>query len=173
MNLAFIEKVHENRASFAEKVVNISGKLGIEPGWLMGVMNSESGLNHRAVNPNGGATGLIQFMPATARHLGTTTAALLSMSNIEQLDWVYRYLKPFTGKMRDYTDVYFTIFFPLAVGKPDDWVFQARGLSAYAVARDNPVFDLNKDMKLTVGEVREAMMHRIPPELRESFKKKR
>ena len=82
MSLLFEEKVTRNRATFIAKVKSISAKLLIEPDWLMAVMYKESGINEKAVNPNGGATGLIQFMPTTAKSLGTTTAALRAMSNV-------------------------------------------------------------------------------------------
>ena len=49
-------------------------------------MNSESGLNSRAQNKKGGASGLIQFMPETARALDTTTVALRELAPEQQLD---------------------------------------------------------------------------------------
>lgn len=67
----FENKVTSNKEAFLQKVRLICAKLGIEPDWLMFVMNSESGLNPAAYNPNGGASGLIQFMPDTAKGLGT------------------------------------------------------------------------------------------------------
>lgn len=45
-----------------------------------------------------GATGLIQFMPATAQGMGTTTAALAAMSAVQQLDYVQRYFKPYAAR---------------------------------------------------------------------------
>jgi hypothetical protein len=69
--------------------------------------------------------------------------------------------------------LYFTVFFPLAIGKPDDWVFQTSKLSASKIASQNPAFDLNKDGKLTVAEVREAMLRKVPSAWREFFDKKK
>jgi hypothetical protein len=86
---------------------------------------------------------------------------------------VYKYLAPYAGKMQSYIDVYFTVFFPLAVGKPDDWVFQTSTLTASKIATQNPAFDLNKDEKLTVAEVREAMLRKVPSAWREFFDKKK
>jgi len=105
--MLYEEKVKSNKDAFIAKVVNICGILGIEPEWLMQVFMKESGVDHQAVNPVSGATGLIQFMPTTAINLGTTVAALKSMSNVQQLDWVYKYLAPFSGKMKSYIDLYF------------------------------------------------------------------
>ena len=171
--MLYEEKVKSNKDAFIAKVITISERLGIQPEWLMQVFVNESGVNHQAVNTVSGATGLIQFMPATAINLGTTVAALKAMTNVQQLDWVYKYLAPYTGRITSYIDLYFTIFFPLAVGKPDDWVFQTSKLSASKIASQNPVFDLNKDGKLTVAEVREAMLRKVPAAWRDFFDKKK
>jgi len=170
--LLYENNVKENKDQFIAKVKHICLLLGIEPNWLMQVMMNESGLNHRAVNKNGGATGLIQFMPATANVLGTTTQNLLGMTNVEQLDYVYKYIKPFASKISSYVDLYFTIFFPIAVGKPKDWVFETKNLKASTIAKANPIFDINKDQKLTVSEVETAMLNKVPAAYREQFKKK-
>jgi len=171
--MLYEDKVKTNKVAFIAKVTAISERLGIKPEWLMQVFMNESAMNHQAVNKTTLATGLIQFMPDTAKSLGTTVEALRAMTNVQQLDWVYKYLSPYTGKMSSYIDVYFSVFFPLAIGKPDDWVFQASKLSASIVAKQNPIFDLNKDGKLTVAEVREAMMQKVPKEWREFFLKKK
>ncbi|MGC8160121.1 transglycosylase SLT domain-containing protein, partial [Salmonella enterica] len=73
----------ENKVEFTDKVKTISTELGINHNWLMFVMWFESKLNPQAVNPISGATGLIQFMPSTARSLGTTTDVLRRMSNVQ------------------------------------------------------------------------------------------
>lgn len=43
------------------------------------------------VNRASGATGLIQFMPSTAKQLGTTTDKLAAMTEVDQLDYVAKY----------------------------------------------------------------------------------
>jgi hypothetical protein len=122
-DLKFIERVKSNRTEFENKVRSISDKLDINPDWLMFVMNGESGLNHLAVNPHGGATGLIQIKPNTAIKLGTTTDSLLNMSNIEQLDYVYKYYKPYAGRIKDLYDLYTINFLPIMFGKPDSFSY--------------------------------------------------
>jgi hypothetical protein len=111
-----------------------------------------------------GATGLIQFIPSTAIGLGTTTTALKNMSAVDQLDYVEKYLKVYKGKINSYVDTYFAIFFPLAIGKPDDWVLQGTGISASLIARQNPAFDVNKDGKVQVWEVKKIMLQKLPRE---------
>jgi hypothetical protein len=155
--MLYQEFIKYNQAAFIAKVQDICDLLRINPDWLMVVMYAESRINHQAVNANGGATGLIQFMPATARWLGTTTAALRAMSNVQQLDYVYKYFNSLgaTGKMKSVYDLYLVTFFPIALGKPDDWTLQSSDLSAYKIAVNNKIIDLNKDNKITVAEFRD------------------
>lgn len=171
--MIYEERVKSNKQAFLAKVISICRILDIEPEWLMQVFINESGMDHQAVNTKSNATGLIQFMPSTAISLGTTVAALKAMSNVQQLDYVYKYLAPYAGKMKSYIDLYFTVFFPAAIGKPDDWVLQTSKLSASLIASQNPVFDLNKDGKLTVAEVSEAMLRKIPSQFKEFFETKK
>lgn len=169
MNLVYSNKV---TLQFTEKVRYISDKLGINPNWLMWVMFFESSLNPRAVNSGTGATGLIQFMPSKARSLGTTTADLLQMSAVEQLDFVYLYLKPYAGRMNCMIDVYFAVFFPVAMNKPDDYVLQTAKLSASKIASQNGGFDLNKDGQITRSEVIAKVSVGVPYEYQDIMKKK-
>jgi len=172
MSLIHEEIVYTNKAEFLQKVRDISTVLGVDPNWLMHVMWSESRLNAQAVNPITGATGLIQFMPATAASLGTSLADLKNMSNVQQLDYVLKYLKPYRFKIQSYIDLYFAVFFPLAIGKPLAWVFEAKNLAASLIARQNPAFDLDKNGILTVAEVQDAMLKFIPESFKDIFKKK-
>jgi hypothetical protein len=52
------------------------------------------------------------------------------MSFIEQMDLVYKYYKPFIGKMNSFIDVYLVTFFPNALNKDESYVFQTKNLSA-------------------------------------------
>lgn len=149
------------RESFVNAVNYYSELLDIQPDWLVGVMWFESKLNPAAVNPVSGATGLIQFMPATAKALGTTTEALKHMNAYEQMTYVYQYLKPYTGKMRSLVDVYFAVFFPKAIGASKNTVLQTSKLKASTIAKQNPIFDTNKDMAITVGEVEDYILQVI------------
>ena len=123
--------------------------LGIS--WLMACMAFETRrtFSPSVRNPNSSATGLIQFMAATAVNLNTTTAALAKMSAVEQLDYVGRYFQPFAGRIKSLSDCYMCILWPSAVGKPDSAVIFASGSNAYLV---NKGLDLNKDGAVTKGE---------------------
>lgn len=168
-----INLVKENVNAFSQKVIEIAGKLGVKPNWLMQVMKQESSLNHRAVNKLTKATGLIQFMPSTAKALGTTTEALLAMSNVEQMDYVYKYLAPYANRMKDFDDLYLTILFPVAIGRPDNYVLETKSLSAELIAKMNPIYDLNGDKKVTVGEIRTALLKKVDPNFLSEFLEKK
>lgn len=172
MNLIFSEKVKTNQTAFLNKVVYICQKLEVDPNWLMAIMNFESGLNPQKENPKSKAVGLIQFMPDTAILLGTSVEKLKAMSNIQQLDYVWKYLVTYKKKIKSFIDLYFAVFFPLAIGKPLTWIIEAKKLSRSKIAEQNPVFDINKDNQITVAEVQEIIFSRIPVAQRDLIKKK-
>ncbi len=168
--IIFSDKVKSNKEAFLQKVVSISNLLGINPNWLMAVMYMESTLNPQAVNKQKAdtetdaykraayrATGLIQFMPATAEALGTSTQKLYLMNNLQQLDFVYKYYKPYTNRIQSLEDLYTVTFFPRALGKPHSFVFETAKLKASVIAQQNQVFDANKDGKITYGEFLSTM----------------
>lgn len=161
----------ENVQLFAQKVQNIANALGVNADWLMVMMHSESGLNPQAVNKDSGATGLIQFMPNTAKALGTSTQMLYNMTAIEQLDYVGKYFQPYAGKLKSYVDLYTVVFFPLALGKPDGFILQTKDISATTIAKQNP-FDYDKDGKITAGEMRKFFLSRVPKPLVDFVQKK-
>lgn len=167
MALIFEDKVKTNQAAFIQKVNDIARSLGINPNWLMAVMYKESKLNPQAQNtkyPVGGgyATGLIQFVPDTARQLGTSVESLYQMDNIAQLDYVKSYFRPYAGKMKSYFDTYAAVFFPQAIGKPDDWVFKTSALKASTIARQNPAVDVDGNREITVAEFKKYLEGGIP-----------
>ena len=104
--------------NFLNKTKDISQRIGCDYKDLLAVMNSESGLKSNAKNPKGSATGLIQFMPATAKMLGTTTDELRRMSPTQQLDYVEKFFLQvkktygFEGKKLSGADLYALVFMP-------------------------------------------------------------
>lgn len=95
-----------------------------------------------------GATGLIQFMPRTARGLGTSTEALAQMSALEQLDYVQAYFEPYYRRIKNLPDMYMAILMPKYVGMPNDSAIFSGGI-AY---RQNSGLDANHDGKVTKAE---------------------
>lgn len=136
-------------SEFLNKVSEICGRLGASPDDLMSVMAFESSLDHRTVNYGSGATGLIQFMPSTARGLGTTTAALKNMTAIRQLDYVYEYFRPYRGRISTLGDMYMAVLWPSGIGKSDNYGLFVKGTSAY---RGNSALDINRDGVVTKAE---------------------
>lgn len=133
------------------KVIEISKKIKCNPNDLMAIMNLEStGFKLGAINPKSGATGLIQFMPATAQGLGTTVEALAKMSAFEQLDYVEECLVA-SKKIAKYSDdyqlkgeeLYAIVFRPKYA---QNAVLASQGEKAY---KDNKILDVNNDKTIT------------------------
>lgn len=146
-----------------QKVIQVSSNLGIEPAWLLAVMYFESAKTFSPSVRNGIASvGLIQFTRDKAGVDYKTIAGkkyylndLAKMSFIQQMDVVEAYYKEASGgkKLTSFIDVYLVTFFPAALGKPDDYVFATKGLSASLIAKQNPLFDRDKNEVIHKGEV--------------------
>ncbi|MBU4527898.1 MAG: lytic transglycosylase domain-containing protein [Hoeflea sp.] len=123
---------------FKRKTIAISRRLNMDPNHLMAIMAFETGRSFDPAITNhagSGATGLIQFMPATAKGLGTTTARLATMSAVDQLDYVETYLTPYAGRMGDLPSAYMAVLYPRAVDKEPDYVLFRKGSVAYKLNR--------------------------------------
>jgi hypothetical protein len=124
------------------------------PNWIMACMAFESGESFSPSVRNGagsGAVGLIQFMPGTAKGLGTTTDELAALTAEEQLEFVHKYFLPYKGKLIKLSDVYMAILWPAAIGRDDDaplWNAATRPTTY----RQNAGLDVNKDFTITKGE---------------------
>lgn len=149
---------------FVDKAKGIAQRLGVKPEWLFGIMQNESGMDPKAFNKNGGATGVIQFMPATAKALGTTTEALSQMSATQQLDYVEKFYKPYAGKLDSGAAMYLATFYPLALSKGNDFVIGSERSDSmvHTIARQNPAFDVNKDGQITKQEFYDYYNKRFP-----------
>ncbi|MBX7242725.1 MAG: transglycosylase SLT domain-containing protein [Bacteroidia bacterium] len=148
---------------FEEKVKEISLKLEIPPEWLMSVMYSESRFDASAVNFRGsGAVGLIQFMPATATEMGTSTTHLQRLTHIGQLDYVFQYLnniKSKYGKFDSLTKLYLAILYPKAVSQDACYVLYAKPSIMY---KQNSGLDENKDGVVCVSDIDKRMLRVFP-----------
>jgi peptidoglycan hydrolase-like protein with peptidoglycan-binding domain len=141
-------------ADFRAAVFELCERLGLVPDYLMACMAWESGETFSPRIRNGagsGAVGLIQFMPATARALGTTADALATMTAEQQLVYVERYFKPYAGRLRTLSDHYMAILWPAAIGKPERaqlWDAATRPTTY----RQNSGLDINRDRVITKAE---------------------
>jgi hypothetical protein len=136
---------------FAQRVGDMARRLGADPQHLMQVMQFETAgtfdpaIRNRA---GSGATGLIQFTPATARQLGTSTEALARMTPEEQLVYVEKYLQPFRGRLKTLDDTYMAVLYPQAVGQGPDYPLFHAGTKAYT---QNAALDVEQRGQVTVG----------------------
>ncbi len=137
--------------AFKERLMAIAENLACDPSHLTACMAFETGERFSASirNKTSGATGLIQFMPRTARALGTTTDALAVMSPEAQLDYVAHYFSPFKGRLRTLPDVYMAILWPRAVGEPEAFALFKAPSIAY---KQNSGLDANRDGVVTKAE---------------------
>ncbi|AKI01347.1 transglycosylase family protein [Hoeflea sp. IMCC20628] len=153
-------------APFKHKAITISRRLDMDPNHLMAIMAFETG---RTFDPGitnqagSGATGLIQFMPATAKGLGTTTARLAMMSAIDQLDYVERYLTPYAGRMGDLASAYMAVLYPRAVDKDTSYVLFRKGSTAYKLNRG---LDVNRNGQVTKADAAEKVLALLTEGLR-------
>ena len=135
---------------FITRIQEVASRLQTDPNWLLTIMQLESGITPDAQNPQGKATGLIQFMPATAKALGTSVDALRSMADYEQLEYVEAFYRKYTGKLRGPGDVYMVTFYPSMAFRDSGTVIAKKGEPVYD---QNSGLDTNKDDILTVGDV--------------------
>ena len=160
--LAWGKKVTEE---FRKKVLDICSALGADPNFIMACIAFESGetFSPSVKNAAGsGAVGLIQFMPGTAKALGTTTEELASMSAEAQLDYVAKYFQPTKGRLATLEDVYMAILWPAAVGKPLDYVlFDKNDLAHPKRYAQNAGLDSNKDGKITKKEAADKLRQKL------------
>jgi hypothetical protein len=132
----------------------VAERLQTQPAWLLNVMASESMFNPTARNgfPGQTASGLLQFIEATARRMGTTTEAIRRMSPAEQLRLVERYLTPFRGRLNSLADFYLAVFRGVVIDGGDTVVVvdSNKERRIYAL---NKSLDLNGDGRIVKGEL--------------------
>lgn len=107
-------------AELAAEIEAVAARLGAHPFNLANLINFESAKTFKSDvrNPVSGATGLIQFMPATAKSLGTTTDALAQLSPVQQMAWVEKYLAQYRSiaPLSTVQALYMAVFYPKAMG---------------------------------------------------------
>ena len=146
---------------FLAEVEAMAERLGTRPEFLLAVMSFETGgtFDTGVRNAAGsGATGLIQFMPATAAELGTSTDALSRMSPVEQLEYVERYFnnRSDPGDLGTLEGVYTTVLY--GSPRPDPGAVLFDSGAAYS---QNAGLDLNGDGRITAGEATAKVRERI------------
>jgi peptidoglycan hydrolase-like protein with peptidoglycan-binding domain len=159
-NLVNVLGIENTSEAFRKKVLEIADRLLIDPNFLMAIMSFETGatFSPSVKNIQSGATGLIQFVPATARSLGTTVEELEKMTAAGQLDFVEKYFALRKGKLITIEDAYMAVLYPKAIGKGRDFVLFETGSVQY---KQNIGLDTDGDGKITVGEASGKVSERL------------
>jgi len=76
-----VKKMQDLTASEAAALASAAAQIGIPKEWLFGLIMAESGWNPTIKNPRASARGLIQWVDATAQHLGYANSADLIAKN--------------------------------------------------------------------------------------------
>ena len=166
--MMMIVQLFQNKLSADKiaKVQQVSKDLNVNTNWLLAVMYFESAKTFSPSIKNGiGSVGLIQFTRdksgvnyKTINGKRYLLDDIAKMSFIQQMDLVKEYYKQVYRMLNiktinSFVDLYLVTFFPRAVNQPLDYVFSTSGLSASKIASQNPIFDKNKDQKITKKEV--------------------
>ena len=153
-----------NNELFKQKIKEISNEIGVSEDSIIKLMKHESRLDSSIKNSLG-CVGLIQFCPDNGGgSTKTINGKSYNLSDLQndlelQLDAIKEFWSKGKrdGKIKDAKDLYIYNFFPIAAGKPDDYVLQTNKLSPEKIAKSNPVFNntLGRpiDTPLTVGDL--------------------
>ena len=137
-------------AAFKAELIKIAGNIRVDPNFLISALAFETGETFSpSIKNRSGATGLIQFTPATAIELGTTTDGLAAMTAIDQMDYVEKYFEPYKNRLETIEDVYMAILWPAAIGKANSWVLFSKPSAEYG---RNSGLDTDKDGHVTKEE---------------------
>lgn len=133
-----------------------AGINGLDVDAILDVIRVESGGNPRAVNrdPKSGATGLIQFMPDTARNMGTTVEEIREMSLEDQVRLSIQFLER-AGITADSPPGDYAVAVAATgyVGKPDDTVVYKKGSLRW---EKNKPWRPADGGDITVGSIKDA-----------------
>lgn len=131
--LMAVRGVDKTSAAFREQLVAGALAHGLNPSYIAAVIAFESGFNPQAMNPDGGALGLIQWrksvFPASAKKAGMNVRweDLPNLTAEEQLPLVFAYYadKPISDASHP-SDYYLAVFLPIGVGKPQNFLLGKR-----------------------------------------------
>lgn len=149
--------------SFFDTLKDICTQLRCQPIDLLAVMMSESNVKATTHNPNGNASGLIQFMPNILIGLGWVDGheAFRRLSAEEQLPFVKKFFLPYASKgLSSAARLYQATFLPATLdmgSELDTVIVQQGGLNSFAYGPNKNAFDKNLDGMITVGELQDAI----------------
>jgi len=167
-------------SDFYKKLIQVSQNVGMKPEDILKVMASESGLNPSSYNKDGGASGLIQFMPSTMKSVGYSgdPKKFKDLQAAEQLDYVEKFIKNQMkingGPFKSAEQYYVGNFLPAALKIPG---IKNNDLSTIIVAENptsphipgvsianeamyykhNKGLDVDKDGAITLGDLKKKL----------------
>jgi len=169
INISEINKTDEIAITeYEEALLYASKKIKTKPEYLYKVIYIESKHNHKAINSKSNAYGLIQLMETTLKDMNKnvinfdmTLNELKALNRIEQVEEViipYFSLVKKRRKIKRFDtleDCYFAVFYPIAINKPYEFVLgsEKNNERIKKIARQNSLYDTNKDNKITKQEV--------------------
>jgi len=162
LSLARVRGVSRLTNAERYKLIQVAQAVGADPDLLAATISLETGgtFSPAISNPRTSATGLIQFLPSTARSLGTSVGELRGMSVCEQLDFVEQFYRRVAGGgIRVPGDEYVAVLAPAFLGSPAGTSVYRRGSPEYD---QNRGLDLDDDGVITVGELRQNIINRVP-----------
>jgi phosphatidylserine/phosphatidylglycerophosphate/cardiolipin synthase-like enzyme/subtilisin family serine protease len=145
--------------SFFAAIRTVATTLQTQPQFLLAVMNSESSIRASAHNPNGHASGLIQFMPDTLRRLGWTQGheAFRRLTSTEQMPFVLQYYLPFVRQgLNSTARLYQATFLPATLGRgsePNTVIVDVNNNDNAFAYTPNRGFDRRSDGRILVGDL--------------------
>jgi hypothetical protein len=143
--------IETTSSEFRKKLIETALWLDVDPNWLAAVISLESNFKPHIQNRFSKATGLIQFMPATARQFNLTLDEIKNMDAITQLEkCVKPYFASRRGRLNSLEDTYLHVFYPAAIGKDRDAVIGAPGTKVY---EQNKGFDKNNKGYFTKKDI--------------------
>lgn len=146
------KKRAETDSGFDTELDAVSRASGLDPDKVRSVISPESGGSAQAVNPQSGASGLIQFLPKVAESLGSSIEEIRKMTAEEQLPLVMKYLSD-RGITKDSSqdDYYMAVAAPAFIGKPDSAVVYKKGSKEW---EQNPAWRPADGGDITVGSIK-------------------
>lgn len=150
-----------------DRVIAAVASLGWPPAEVNAVISVESGWNPAARNPDGDASGLIQFMPATLKILGfapelsdgrAKAAAMRQLGADEQLPWILKFFRNCGKTWKVPGDTYLVVAAPGYVGAPDSTIVYPVGSAAW---KSNPALRSDDGGPITAGSIRRVILRKL------------
>ena len=174
-NVAKVKTNALQEPGFIEKLKQVANTLGVSPRVLAGIIKHETNNTFspaaRAPGKHG-AVGLIQFIPKTAKQLGTSIEALEKMSGTQQLDYVEKFYKGVGVKPgMDIGDLYMLTFMPAYAHKSPDTVLGKKGggqlphtdQNMHSIWAQNPAFSKDHQKPyFTIQDVKDRLAKFLP-----------